>query len=68
MSVRIHQEDPIRDESEGGVTVFDHASRGDEFQWDGPVQEIETEDLQCCSLIVTDLLADDKAMQTTTHI
>ena len=51
----------------------DRASRGDEFhcdefQWDGSVLKIETADLQCCSLIVTDLLADDKAMQTTTHI
>ena len=68
MSGLNHQEDSIMDESEGDVTVFDRASRGDEFQWDGSVQEIETDDLQCCSLIVTDLLADDKAMQSTAHI
>ncbi len=68
MSGLIHQEEPIMDESEEEFAVFDRASRGDEFQCDGSVVEIETEDLQCCSLIVTDLLADDKAMQSTAQI
>ncbi len=63
------EERNVMDRNKIAISDFDVASCGDEFHWDGDELGIDTSDLECEPLMISDLSFDsDLAMQSTVHV
>jgi hypothetical protein len=70
MSKTFRQEERnVMDRNGMAVSDFDVASCGDEFHWDGESLGVDVSDLECGSLMISDLHHDiDLSMQSTVHV